>query len=284
MKISEILQDNFGVEIDDVKVSKDTTWSSDKIQNEFTTLEDSSHAHKNKSELDKITDGKVASWDSKAEGSHTHAKSDITDLFKVENSLTSNSSTNALSVAQGKAIDNKVNTLRGEYDTTKSEVGTLKTDTSDLKGKAHTHSNKVELDKITSEKVESWDSKANATHTHKATEITQDATHKFVTDAEKNIWNNKVNKSNKHQVKLLTTNWVGSSAPYTYPITIQGMDADKNWEVTNSVEPLMTSTELDAFGRAKIVCGTQTTNTVNLIAYGKKPTTDINLLINVRGD
>ena len=75
MKISEILQDNFGVEIDDVKVSKDTTWSSDKIQNEFKTLEDSSHAHKNKSELDKITDGKVASWDSKAEGSHTHAKS-----------------------------------------------------------------------------------------------------------------------------------------------------------------------------------------------------------------
>ena len=190
MKISEILQDNFGVEIDDVKVSKDTTWSSDKIQNEFKTLEDSSHAHKNKSELDKITDGKVASWDSKAEGSHTHAKSDITDLFKVENSLTSNSSTNALSVAQGKAIDNKVNTLRGEYDTTKSEVGTLKTDTSDLKGKAHTHSNKVELDKITSEKVESWDNKANATHTHKATEITQDATHKFVTDAEKNKWNN----------------------------------------------------------------------------------------------
>ena len=190
MKISEILQDNFGVEIDDVKVSKDTTWSSDKIQNEFKTLEDSSHAHKNKSELDKITDGKVASWDSKAEGSHTHAKSDITDLFKVENSLTSNSSTNALSVAQGKAIDNKVNTLRGEYDTTKSEVGTLKTDISDLKGKAHTHSNKVELDKITSEKVESWDNKANATHTHKATEITQDATHKFVTDAEKNKWNN----------------------------------------------------------------------------------------------
>lgn len=190
MKISEILQDNFGVEIDDVKVSKDTTWSSDKIQNEFKTLEDSSHAHKNKGELDKITDGKVASWDSKAEGSHTHAKSDITDLFKVENSLTSNSSTNALSVAQGKAIDNKVNTLRGEYDTTKSEVGTLKTDTSDLKGKAHTHSNKVELDKITSEKVESWDNKANATHTHKATEITQDATHKFVTDAEKNKWNN----------------------------------------------------------------------------------------------
>ena len=284
MKISEILQDNFGVEIDDVKVSKDTTWSSDKIQNEFTTLEDSSHAHKNKGELDKITDGKVASWDSKAEGSHTHAKSDITDLFKVENSLTSNSSTNALSVAQGKAIDNKVNTLRGEYDVTKSEVGTLKTDTSDLKGKAHAHSNKVELDKITSEKIESWDNKANATHTHKTTDITQDATHKFVTDAEKNTWNNKIDKSTKHQIKLLASNWVGSSAPYSYAITIQGMDTNKNWEVTNSVEPLMTSTELDAFGRAKIVCGTQTTNTVNLIAYGKKPTTDINLLINVRGD
>lgn len=284
MKISEILQDNFGVEIDDVKVGKDTTWSSDKIQNEFKTLEDSSHAHKNKGELDKITDGKVASWDSKAEGSHTHAKSDITDLFKVENSLTSNSSTNALSVAQGKAIDDKVNTLRDEYNTTKSEVGTLKTDTSDLKGKAHTHSNKAELDKITSGKVESWDNKANATHTHKATEITQDATHKFVTDAEKNTWNNKVNKSNKHNIVLSASKWSGTKAPYNYAITIQGMDANKNWEVTNSVEPLMTESELTAFGEAKIIAGSQSTDTINLVAYGKKPTMDINILVIVRGD
>ena len=62
------------------------------------------------------------------------------------------------------------------------------------------------------------------------------------------------------------------------------MDADKNWEVTNSVEPLMTESELTAFGEAKIIAGSQTTNTINLVAYGKKPTMDINILVIVRGD
>ena len=103
---------------------------------------------------------------------HRHTKSEITDLFIVENALTSNSVTNALSVAQGKVIDDKVNALRGEYNTTENEVGTLKTDVADLKGKAHTHANATELAKITDGKVVSWDSKAEGTHTHTKSEIT----------------------------------------------------------------------------------------------------------------
>lgn len=103
---------------------------------------------------------------------HRHTKSEITDLFIVENALTSNSVTNALSVAQGKVIDDKVNALRGEYDTTENEVGTLKTDVVDLKSKAHTHANATELAKITDGKVVSWDSKAEGTHTHTKSEIT----------------------------------------------------------------------------------------------------------------
>lgn len=137
---------------------------------------------------------------------------------------------------------------------------------------------------LTTELANEIDGKANATHTHNATDITEDATHRFVSDNDKTNWNSKIGKSSKHQVQLVTTNWVGESAPYTYPITIQGMDADKNWEVTNSVEPLMTESELTAFGEAKIIAGSQTTNTINLVAYGKKPTMDINILVIVRGD
>lgn len=107
---------------------------------------------------------------------HTHAKSEITDLFAVENALTSNSTTNALSVAQGKAIDNKVNALRREYDTTENEVGTLKTDVTDLKGKAHTHANATELAKITDGKVASWDAKETTSGSQaKATKSLTDA-------------------------------------------------------------------------------------------------------------
>lgn len=127
-------------------------------------------------------------------------------------------------------------------------------------------------------------SKANSTHKHNATDITQDVTHRFVSDTEKTNWNSKIGKSTKHQIVLSSANWVGESAPYTYPIAIEGMDSEKNWEVTNSVEPLMTEAELTAFGEAKIIAGSQTTNTINLVAYGKKPTMDINILVIVRGD
>lgn len=107
---------------------------------------------------------------------HTHTKSEITDLFAVENALTSNSTTNALSVAQGKVIDDKVNALRGEYDTTEGEVGTLKTDVADLKGKAHTHTNATELAKITDGKVASWDAKETTSGSQaKATKSLNDA-------------------------------------------------------------------------------------------------------------
>ena len=128
-------------------------------------LPDTAHTHNNMEELDKITVGKVESWDSKADGTHTHTKSEITDIFQVENSLESNSVSNAISVAQAKRIDDKVNNLKSEYGTAIVEIP-------DLKNKAHTHDNKTELDKIVAGKVESWDSKADGTHTHTKSEIT----------------------------------------------------------------------------------------------------------------
>lgn len=98
------------------------------------------------------------------------------------------------------------------------------------------------------------------------------------------IKSNKSDKSTKQQVVLQAVNWVGDTAPYSYEISIEGMDANKNWEITNSIDPLMTKEELDAFGRAKIICGTQSTGKINLIAYGIKPEIDINIIVIVRGD
>lgn len=169
MKVSEIIINNFGLEINDGEVSDKKTWSSKKIQEEFTKTEASSHSHANKEELDKITSGKTEEWDNKAEKSHTHNSSDIEDLFKVENSLESNSETNAISVAQAKIISDKIDSLQESN---------------------HSHENKTELDKIVDGKVEEWDSKANGTHTHNAADITEDASHRFVTDEEKEKWNN----------------------------------------------------------------------------------------------
>lgn len=107
----------------------------DSLQSTVDGLGNSTHGHTNKAELDKITTGKVESWDAKASASHKHTKSDITDLFAVENVLTSTSTSNALSAAQGKVLNDKIESSK------------------------HTHSNKVALDKVTDSKITAWDGK-----------------------------------------------------------------------------------------------------------------------------
>ena len=95
---------------------------------------------------------------------------------------------------------------------------------------------------------------------------------------------NKANKSTKHKIVLSKDSWSGAEAPYNYEISIPGMDEHKNWEVTNSTDPIMTVEELDAFSNARIIAGTQTTDKINLVAYGEKPAININILVIVRGD
>lgn len=91
-------------------------------------------------------------------------------------------------------------------------------------------------------------------------------------------------KSSKHAITLNHTEWKGSNAPFTYDITIEGMDGKKNWEVTNSVNPMMTKAEYDEFNSCKIIDGGQDTNVIKLMALEKKPTMDIHILVIVRGD
>ena len=112
----------------------------------------------------------------------------------------------------------------------------------------------------------------------------QTTTKDSVVNSINEINTNKSNKSTKHRVVLSKDSWTGAEAPYNYEIAISGMDENKNWEVTNSVDPIMTVEELDAFSNARIIAGTQSTGKINLIAYGEKPAININILVVVRGD
>lgn len=123
-----------------------------------------------------------------------------------------------------------------------------------------------------------------ANHTHTANTITEDSDNKFVSDEQITSWDSKSNKSSNHKVTLLANGWTGSEAPFNYAINIPGMDNIKNWEVTNQTDPLMTDEQLTSFGEAKVIAGSQSTDTVNLIAYGTKPKINIPILIIVRGD
>lgn len=86
----------------------------------------------------------------------------------------------------------------------------------------HAHTNKSSLDKITEQKLTSWDSKSDfsgsygdltdipvtftpASHNHPATEITTDTNHQFVTEEDKVKWTNTVGG---YRV------WVGTQVEY----------------------------------------------------------------------
>lgn len=111
------------------------------IDGRLVALESNKHNHDNKGELDKITAGKVAVWDAKAEANHTHEKADITDLFRVIDAVDNESTTDALSANQGKLLADRVKVAEESL------------------ASVHTHANKAEIDKITTGKVESWDAK-----------------------------------------------------------------------------------------------------------------------------
>ena len=91
-----------------------------------------------------------------------------------------------------------------------------------LKTELHTHTNKSSLDKITEQKMSSWDNKSDfsgsyndltdipvtftpASHNHPATEITTDTNHQFVTEEDKVKWTNTVGG---YRV------WVGTQVEY----------------------------------------------------------------------
>ena len=70
---------------------------------------------------------------------HTHTKSEITDMFNVISNLDSDSDTDVLSASQGKALKLRIDNIE--------TVG------------SHFHNNKFELDKIVEGKVEEWNNK-----------------------------------------------------------------------------------------------------------------------------
>ena len=97
---------------------------------------------------------------------------------------------------------------------TASEVGAAETvhTHTDL----HTHSNKAVLDATTASFTLTDESKldglSNYTHpaTHEATIITQDATHRFITDTEKTTWNSKADTIHTHDDRYYTESEVNA--------------------------------------------------------------------------
>lgn len=93
---------------------------------------------------------------------------------------------------------------------------------------------------------------------------------------------NKTGKSTSSTTTLISTSWTGSSAPYSYTVTLSGVTA------TNMIEILpqtsITSDQVKALADAMLVGGTQENGSFILFAFGTKPSVDLPLSIVVRRD
>ena len=76
--------------------------------------------------------------------------------------------------------------------------------------------------------------------------------------------------------------WSGSSVPYTYTLSVNGITVTSNQELLPSVD--ITPAQLTALQSANIQDGGQSSGSVTLKAFGEKPTIDIPIRVILRGD
>ena len=83
-------------------------------------------------------------------------------------------------------------------------------------------------------------------------------------------------------VTLLASGWTGSTAPYTYNLSVAGVTAFSNQEIITAAN--ITRDQLISLQGTNMIDGGQDTNTIILKATKNKPTVDIPIRIILRGD
>ncbi len=153
----------------------------------------------------------------------------------------------------------------------------------------NTHANNTALHFTADEKTKLAGIEENANNyvhpsSHPANIITEDSTHKFVTDAEKNVWSSKsdfsgeykdlINKPTVSATTLLASSWEPTANTYSfetdYPMA--------TYDIEIALDSTATAEQAEAFNGAQIA-GSATTNVVK--AYGDVPTVDIPVILKV---
>lgn len=83
------------------------------------------------------------------------------------------------------------------------------------------------------------------------------------------------------EATLNASSWSGSSAPYTYTLTVTGVTANTNQDILPGLN--ITASQLEALQAANIQDGGQATNQITLKAFGEKPTVNCPIRIIIRG-
>lgn len=236
------------------------------------------HAHSNKSVIDGITQALVDKWNSAltALPAHTHTKSQITDMPTKVSQFTNDAGY----------------ITQADVDASQS----------------HTHSNKTVLDKITQSLLDTWNGKAgtsvatqaanglmsaadkkkldgvaaganNYVHpsAHPASMITQDATHRFTSDTEKNGWNKFLFSA---AITVPASGW-SAEVPYTQTVSVSGLTSAMDVMLTLNITGSPAADQVKAWKAAlgMIDVGTTADGSVTFTCYSKKPAVDLPLYI-----
>ena len=147
------------------------------------------------------------------------------------------------------------------------------------KSDLNAHVNDTTLHTTADEKTKLAGIEANAnnyTHpsSHPATMITEDATHRFVTDTEKVTWNNKASKSTIITTTLLASNWDSTAKIYSFEADYPSKSYDIEVEINGDS---CTDEQLEAWVATKPVSSLK--NKIN--AKGDVPSVDIPIILTV---
>lgn len=168
------------------------------------------------------------------------------------------------------------------FATTMTNLIGTKAATADLT--AHTGNGDIH---VTTENKTTWNGKADAATV--ASHIADAVSH--ITAAERTGWNNKANGDHNHDAvymkkpvkataTLTAAGWTGSAIPYSQTINVSSVVADSDIDILPAVNP--DATQLEQLQKANLQDGGQAAGTITLLAYGEKPTVDINIRVTVR--
>lgn len=161
--------------------------------------------------------------------------------------------------------------------------GTAETKAAEVQSNLNAHTSDT-VKHVTAAERSTWNSKETggaAANVQSNLNAHASDTVKHVTAEERAVWNAKVAKSTKVNTTLYASSW---STAKKYTVSNANITATSAVELLPRENNGITQAQLEALSGAMIVGGTQAAGSIQLVALGDKPTTDIPVTLIIRRD